>query len=222
MIELFQLIDALQSLEMSHACKANKMISAFNGILYHADLLALAVLNRYLDLLQGFCLLMRVENYLAAAPLVRLQLDNLLRFNALWLVSDPHAFAMEVMKGTPIRELKCKQGKKMSDNFLVKELQKSKPWVENVYKQSSGFVHLSEKHILSLLNDEIESGDKIEISIGRSGEKVPIEMKIQAISVFNEITNEILVAIERWIIDKQKPDFLANLKESRYPANVKV
>ncbi|MGR9046116.1 MAG: hypothetical protein ACU83N_12530 [Gammaproteobacteria bacterium] len=218
MKKLSNAIEDLESLKSAHVSKAKLMLTAFNNIMYPVDILAMAVLNRSIDLLQGFCLLIKEENYLSAAPLVRLQLDNLLRFQAVWLVSDPHDFVMKIMNGTPVRKLKDKQGNKMLDSFLVKELQKRKPWAERVYNATSGFVHLSEKHIFGLFEEPIESGGKFEISIGRSGEKVPIQMKIEAVSAFKEITDEILVLVDEWITTKQNPELLSVLREERYPA----
>ena len=210
-------IEDLESLRKAHVSKAKEILTAFNGLMYPVDILAMAVLNRSIDLLQGFCLLMKEENYLAAAPLVRLQLDNLLRFQAVWLVSDPHDFVMKVMNGTPVKNLKDRQENKMHDSFLVKELSKKKPWAQGVYEATSGFVHLSEKHIFGLFEKPIESGGKFEISIGRSGKKVPIQMKIEAVLAFREITNEILIFVDDWITAKQSPEFLTSLKEERYP-----
>ena len=217
MDDLIKAIESLDVLKEAHKSKAKKMLNAFNSVLYPVDILAMAVLNRSIDLLQGFCLLMRGDNYLSAAPLVRLQLDNLLRFQAVWLVSDPHDFAMKVMNGTLIKKLKDRDGKYMHDFFLVQELKKQKPWVERVYQETSGFVHLSEKHILGLFEKQIENGGKVEISIGRSGEKVPLKMKIEAVSAFIKITKEILELVDSWIVSKQSPKYVAALQEERYP-----
>jgi hypothetical protein len=67
--------------------------------LYHLDTLALSVLDRSLALLRGFCDLVQTSNMIAAAPLLRCQLDNGLRFFASTLVENPHKFAVDVHKG---------------------------------------------------------------------------------------------------------------------------
>jgi hypothetical protein len=214
--ELKSAINELESLVPLHAQKAEEMLEAFGGALYPVDLLALAVLNRSIDLLQGFCLLIKADNYLAAAPLVRMQLDNLLRFSAVWLVSDSHEFAMSIMRGTPVRDLKDKDERKMHDSALVSELEKKSPWVKRVYRETSGFVHLSEKHIFSLLDKPSHERQRFELSIGRSGEKVPAEFKIEAVVAFAKITNEVFHLVDGWVFTKSNPAFVAELKESRY------
>lgn len=216
MRKIEHVIAELESLAPQHAVKAKEMLEAFDGALYPVDLLALAVLNRSIDLLQGFCLLMRADNYLAAAPLVRMQLDNLLRFNAVWLVSDPHEFAMSVMRGTPVRELKDRKNRKMYDSALVSALEKEKPWVKRVYKETSGFVHLSEKHIFNLLDKPLGESQRFELSIGRSGEKVPAAFKVEAVTAFAEITTGVFHLVDGWVFTKSNPERVAALKESRY------
>jgi hypothetical protein len=64
------------------------VLSAHRGDLYGFDLLAVATLNPSMCLLRGFCDLIASENFIAAAPLLRMQLDNCLRFYAGWLVSE--------------------------------------------------------------------------------------------------------------------------------------
>src|SRR2546427_10538241 len=68
-----------------------------------------AALNRSLSLVLGFCDLIP-DNYICAAPLIRLQLDSAVRFSALWLVADPKDFAKRVSSGKPIRKLKDRDG----------------------------------------------------------------------------------------------------------------
>jgi hypothetical protein len=209
-------LDSLESYITVHVAKAKEMLEAFGGALYPVDILAVAVLNRSIDLLQGFSLLMRANNYLAAAPLVRLQLDNLLRLKAVWLVSNPHEFVMKVMKGTPIRKLKDADDNKMHDAYLVQKLESEVPWIRRLYQSTSGFVHLSEKHIFSLFKKQIESGDSVEISIGGTGENISLRNKVEAIKAYSAITKQILFLIDGWIVTKQNPEAVAALKEERF------
>lgn len=79
------------------------------------DLLAVATLNRSLALLTGFSAMIEARNFVSAAPLIRLQLDNCLRFSACWLVSDPHDFAMKVLEGKQVRSLRDSNGNRLTD-----------------------------------------------------------------------------------------------------------
>lgn len=117
--------------------------------IFPLDLLASAVMNRSLNLLLGFCSLIEARNFVAAAPLLRLQLDNVLRFSAAWLVYDPHRFAWEVIEGTTVTDIQDSTGQRMFDWYLVRKLAEENPWAPEVYKQASGYVHLSEKHFFT-------------------------------------------------------------------------
>ncbi|RLT69347.1 hypothetical protein D7V92_11160 [Parabacteroides sp. CH2-D42-20] len=58
-----------------------QILKTGNG-LYTLDLMASAIANRAIALNQGFTILVQENNYLCALPLIRMQLDNCLRFYA--------------------------------------------------------------------------------------------------------------------------------------------
>src|SRR5437773_2500032 len=66
---------------------------------YPLDYWAASVLNRSLALISGFATLIEARNFVAAVPLLRLQLDTWLRFSAAWLVVNPHELAVQVLAG---------------------------------------------------------------------------------------------------------------------------
>jgi len=172
---------------------------------FHLDFLANAVLNRSLHLIFGFTHLIRDENYIAASHLVRCHLDNILRFSAAWLVENPHEFARQIMKGTQVDKLKDRNGKKLKDWYLCEILNKEYPWITNVYKTSSDFIHLSHKHIFtsSILKDK--NNALIEFRISKKDNYVPDESRIEAIKCMIEITNILFDYIKNWIWTKDNP-----------------
>lgn len=136
-------IDKLKSYEKKIFDIAKKMFEPGKVFLYPLDILANAVMNRSVALIDGFCGQIENENFICAAPLIRLQLDNLLRFYASFIVQDPHNFALKVFKGIEIRKLKDSNSIKMTDRYLVSRLSKEYSWIENVYRETSGYIHLS-------------------------------------------------------------------------------
>jgi hypothetical protein len=127
-----------------------KMAQVDDGALYPIDILASAVLHRSTNLIRGFATLVEQRNFICAAALLRLQIDNCLRFYAVYLVKEPHTFAMEIMKGSQVRKMQDRSGALLTDQYLVGQLSQHHPWIENVYKQTSGYVHLSEKHVYNI------------------------------------------------------------------------
>jgi hypothetical protein len=106
--------------------------------------------------------LIESNNYNAAAPLVRISLDSLLRFFASTQSElDYENFAIKVRTGVQIDRMRAKDTKvNLTDAELVKRMTKSGAlkWVSSIYKIGSGFVHLSTQHLNTSFKRE---GDKI-------------------------------------------------------------
>ena len=175
-----------------------KMLQAAGAAGYPLDLLAVAAINRSANLHSGFTLLMEKKNFLAAAPLLRLQLDNCLRFYAAFLVSKPHEFALTVYDGTPIRKLKSRDGKLMTDAYLVGELSKLHPWMTHVYGHASGYIHLSEKHFFDAISKKDGVENVLSLKIGPGSEHIPDSAYAEVIHTFSEATKVFLSLIHQW------------------------
>lgn len=80
------------------------------------------------------------KNGLVALAILRLQLDTVLRLYALYWVADPEKFAQEVFNGKQIDRLKDEHGNLMKDRYLIDRLLSKNPWVESVYKNTSGLM----------------------------------------------------------------------------------
>ena len=171
------------------------------GDMFHMDILTMAVVNRALELSDGFKELILSEKFLCAAPLLRLQIDNLLRYSAAWLVDQPDEFVMEVMKGTSVRTLKDASGKRMTDFYLVQRLTSEIPWVESVYNKTCGYIHFSESHFSKVMLTTEEDG-QFSIGIGTQSKKVPESIYIEAIEAFNAATLEICKFVYGWLKTK--------------------
>jgi hypothetical protein len=180
------------------------LAKAFGGALYPVDLLTNAVLKRSLALTAGFCLLIRNENYLCAASLVRLHLDSLLRLSAVWLVEKPHDFASAVLEGKQVRDLTDEKGRRMTDRFLVECLGTQEPWVIRVYEATSGFIHLSKAHIFQAHHPTTEAG-KWQIAIGEEDDFIPDSLRVEACLAMQAITNKILWFLDGWRQTKENP-----------------
>jgi len=147
-------IEEIKELEKAHFDLVIQLYKADHGNIFPVDFLALAVLNRSLSNTKGFCDLIS-ENYMCAASIVRLQLDSLLRFFSIHLVNNPHDYVGRIMNGEQIDKIKDNKGQKMRDKYLVEQIQlrQNLPWLEKVYQQTSGFIHLSNKHTSTIFGD---------------------------------------------------------------------
>lgn len=207
-------LDHLDSFEQNFKDLSKQMMEPGQD-LFPLDMLSVGVINRSLSLLTGFTTLIRNNNYIAAAHLARPHLDNFLRFYASWLVNDPHDFAMKVMKGIRIDKLKDRNGKHLRDSHLVAMASKEYPWMQKVYKETSGFIHLSKKHVFTSTVLKNKEERTVEFRIGKEDKYVPDESKLEAVECMIEITNCIIKLLEGWIWTKRNPDNLEELRRRK-------
>lgn len=194
-------INNLRAITDEHQTMGAKIMRADSGNMFPLDILAISVLNRSLCLLTGFCDLVEKKNFIAAAPLLRLQLDNLLRFQGAWLSENPHTFSEEVLKGTHIRKLKDKEGNLMTDHYLIDKITKEYPVMKSVYEHTSGYIHLSDKHIFNSLG-QLEKGGAFQMKVSASDGFIKERDYLEAIRAFFEITGVLFSYMEGWALAK--------------------
>lgn len=203
-----QKIASLEKLKKIHLERARKMIEADGGSMYPFDILASAVYKRSMSLIDGF-LKMIPSNFICAAPLVRLQVDNLLRFSAANRVSvNAHAFAMDVMSGIPVRKMRDKDNPKqfLTDQYLVQKLKHIEPRIESLYEETSGYIHLSEKHIYNAMRFNDEKGGAFEFCVSEKDQYITDEDRVEALTAMIVITEKLLWLLEGWTFVKDNPE----------------
>jgi hypothetical protein len=206
-------IATLQTMRDAHFGVALRLMK--KGCKFKLDILALAVLDRSLALLRGFCDLVRTRNMIAAAPLLRCQLDNGLRFFAPSLAENPHDCAGAIAKGIPVHKMKDRQGNHMRDGYLADRLTVEVPWVKSLYQQASGYVHLSEQHIFNTIGMPDEEGTT-EIGItGCDGSIWTEERYLEVIGAFEASTRPVLELGEMWLKARHEPKPGAGVEASK-------
>lgn len=183
-------LDELDELESDFKSIAKELLPSLNQS--HLVMLAIGVINRTLALNYGFSTLIRTNNFIAAAHLVRMNLDSYLRMHAARMVDDKELYASEILKGTRVFSLKCKSGKPLKDGYIKDNAAEYYPWMKQVYEVSSGFVHLSRKHVFTNMKVlDLEKG-LFETSISKYNKYVPEESQIEAIDCMIQISKTIL------------------------------
>ncbi|HXU35190.1 MAG TPA: hypothetical protein VN937_02420 [Blastocatellia bacterium] len=163
------------------------------------DMFAWMVLKRSISLVYGFVALIRAKNLISAAPLVRLQIDNLLRFRAAFLVADSDEFIHSILSGTPIRRLKDIDEKPMTDAYLQQKFLPEYPWIQEMYKKTSGYIHLSEEHFFNTVRASGKGEGAIEAYIGPDDRMVSSEIYSEAVETMILITNSLLTYMAEWV-----------------------
>ncbi|MPL55244.1 hypothetical protein SDC9_00714 [bioreactor metagenome] len=124
--------------------KMGEQLSAISNNIETFDFLLIGALNRTINISKAYTTLIRDNNFIAAAPLIRLNIDTLLRLYASMISEhDRNTFASKVMNGDLIKKMKLKGTKRdLRDDTLYLELSKVEgmEWVKNIYL---GVIHLS-------------------------------------------------------------------------------
>jgi len=206
-----RLLKELEQYKEKHLDLAMLIFKADNSQFYLLDFLAFAAIHRSINLIKGFCDLVKKKNFICAAAILRLQTDNCLRFFAGFLVEDPHEFALNIMKGQHVRKQKDKNGKKMTDKYLAEKLSEIHPWISKLYKQASGYIHLSEKHIFNILSPKEERSAEITIGVGDA--YVTDKDYVGLIIDFRAITNIFLEYMDGWQFTKDNAELVKFVEE---------
>lgn len=204
MIELEKYLEKLERTDREHIEHAKGIMKADDSKMYPLDLLFLAAINRSKCNLHAFIHLIREKNYISAAPFLRMQVDSILRLAASTLVKDPHNFATKVLAGESISKLRSKDNKKLQDWYLLETFNPKFPWMNGVYKNCSGFIHLSEKHIHGIISERDENGS-IGVSISNEQAFIPEKNYLEAVAAFHESVNTLFNLCRGWVVSKEYP-----------------
>jgi|SRR6056297_1664369 len=129
--------------------------------------------------------------------------------------SQPHDFALAVLGGERVRDLKDRDGKKMTDAYLVAKLGREFDWVPRVYERTSGYVHLSQTHLIGALRlrEAVSESDRsMTINISAKDKPLPSWIYIEAVDAFRAATEILLRYVHGWAFTKANPELVKKWK----------
>ena len=192
----------LRAADGIHLKLAQAVLSADEGRLFMPDLVMKGVLQRSLDLIDGFCLLVERGNAACAVPLLRLQIDSLMRLVGLSLVDDMRPVLEAFLNDKPLKDVKTRNNQKMHDKVLLDEVERLFPGFAAVYKKTSGFIHFSQPAMLSAavgVNEREDGGIDVAYEIGvRKGRPWTEAERKEAVDAFIFATEALLEAVRSW------------------------
>ena len=192
-------LNAVSSLAERHRQVGAALYQACEGNLFPCDGLAMAVLDRSLNLLEGFVLLLKNNGYICAVPLLRMQLDNILRFHGIIQQRDPHGLAEKVFSGTRLSKMKDDDRKSLTDARLLELLEGRNPDIREIYKQASGYIHLSEQHVYHFMSrSKLDESGRRMFAIGNNDEHLSPEHKTRLVNAFETVTKGVLEVLSLW------------------------
>jgi hypothetical protein len=107
-------------------------------------------------------------------------------------------FSMAVLKGEEVGKMKSREGKRMTDSYLVRKLAEHYPWIPPVYRITSGYVHLSDQHMFAAITATDVQSREIEMGVMRQDRFIPDERYLECIQAFSAATDALLDLLESW------------------------
>lgn len=127
------------------------------NILEFEKIYIFAAIRRTLSLIVAFRQSVEVGNEQMAATMLRLNLDTVARFHALFWADETdgktaESFAKQVFDGEQINRMKLRNQKgNATDRWLIEQLEELAPWIKDVYAHGCGAIHFSDFHMKRVL-----------------------------------------------------------------------
>ncbi len=196
--EILSRIKFLNEMIDIHPKEAKLLLDAAGKKIIILDMIAIPIYNRSMSLISGFVNMIEQNNFICATPLIRLQIDNYLRFYASSLVEDSSDFTLRILDGEKVSNFKdFRTGKNLKDWYLLQEASKACPWLKGVYDATSGYIHLSSKHVFNAIKNDSEPM-KIQMKVGKEDSYIPTGFKLEAVNAMIEITKLVLTSLRDW------------------------
>lgn len=123
--------------------------------LLEEDLFFCASTDKGIRILDGFRMMIKERNLTCVGALVRMQIDNCMRTYAPFIAENrKEVLDTIIYQNKELKHCRTNKGDKMTDFTLVRELSAFDEAIKEVYKQSSGYVHLSEKAFYTIARTE--------------------------------------------------------------------
>lgn len=195
--------ERLDVLRLQHLDLAELTVTAADGALYMPDFLVMAMLQRSYSVVEALIDAVDSYNVHAAAPLLRLQLDNLFRAHYAASGADVDELTRRVLEGEEFRKIRDSEGKNLNDGRLKDLAAAAHPWARSVYDKTSGWVHLSLNHILATVQCSEES--ELFISVPLAPHVIPETLWREIYDAAIKATEELLEYIREWAARKGMP-----------------
>jgi hypothetical protein len=176
--DLAQVRQRLDELRIQHLDVAGKTIAVNDGKVYYPDFIVMAMPQRSYGIVDALLDAVDTYNMHAAAPLLRLQLDTLMRAHYVASCEDLDDLTGRLLRGEQFRKIKDAEGKNLTDARLQELAANVHAWAIPVYRETSGWVHFSLSHMAATT----QVGDENDFFMG-----VPLRPTVLPESLWHEV-----------------------------------
>ena len=108
------------------------------------------------------------------------------------------------MSGEQINRMKDRSGEVMTDSYLAKVLSVEHPWIKEVYKRTSSYVHFSDTHIWSTLYElEGTENRRVKTKVGAEDKEGLSDLYMEMVMAFQAATTILINYVEGWVFTKE-------------------
>ena len=161
------------------------------------EVIMATALQRSRHLLEAYIPMLVQRNLSAGSALIRMQLDSVMRVNAVFLVSDPLVLWDVLRTDRPWSSIVDRDGNRLRDAYLHQKLSERFEWASEVYGRMSGYVHLSRPH-LEATASSTESFLGMQIVQGPAGANVGDGQLHENAALFMRVTSALLTICEEY------------------------
>ena len=175
--------------------------------MYPMDMVIIGIVKRCLSTTSALEKLVLEWNMTCSRAVLRMQLDTVLRLSAFWLSPDLQKMAMDVMGGKQINKTKDRDNCKMTDSYLSRKLGERFDWIPRVYKYTSGYIHLSERHLFDPIREINDKEGTVNFVINDKDYNFPEFSWVELVNCATECLQIIKYFLDKY---RQSKDLAAN------------
>lgn len=194
----------LDRLRSHHLSIAAGIIKA-DERLWTIDMVMLSMLQRSYGLVDGLIDAVDRFNIYVAPPLLRMQIDTLVRAHYIATCGNGEEVCRRLLAGDQFRNMKDGNGKPLSDAHLMRLASEAHGWAKEVYQRTSGWVHLSEEHIRAGWQLKDPNERTMTLRVPASEEAIPESMWLEILMAMTRATEELFGWAESWTANKGLP-----------------
>ena len=166
--------------------------------------LVIIIVNRSLRLIEAYSWLITQRNFVCAEPLLRLQIDSLMRMNSTQLFENPTWIVNCFLQDQELKKIKSKEGQSLTDRYLYTKISEIYPGLDELYKRCSASIHLSKPLLAGLIKDTSTKNKTItwRVSLDSPAAQYTDEDTVSALKIFYLVTTCLIDFLNRWIDER--------------------
>lgn len=172
-------------------------VGCFAPIDFYVD----TVLKRAMVINGAYVKLAKANNYIAAAPYIRMQMDNCINLGAGAMVKDILAYINHFLSGKELYKFKDERKNSLYEKYIVQEMNKRYGSFKQAYEHYNMEVHLSVGHFFMAHYMDENNSMKLTLEHGYYHKEEEILAHNKNICLVNNVLIDVL--LEYWLPMKQ-------------------